>query len=221
VNPFRRLALFAVLMVPCLVGAQSFTVNPPFVPSHYQPLDGTARWHRWLDEDGEGPALHVQSLGTAAYLQVFAAPSEWNRSWGGFARRIGSSYGGNLIQNSVHESLADMERTDPRYFACGCKGLFHRSWHVVEMSVLTYNHNGHLTLDIPQIAGIYGSTMTQELWMPKHYSPLVQGVQEGHIVAGFTGVEHAIQEFSPELKRLLPRRLREIGTTRTEETDKP
>jgi hypothetical protein len=183
--------------------AKALTVHGPFSPQSYQPLTGPERWHRWVNEDGAGGAIHVQSLGTAAYLQMIPAPVEWNRSWGGFARRVGSSYGGNLIQNSVHEGLATMEGTDPRYFACACKGFMRRSTHVVVMSVLTYTHGGHLTLDIPQIAGIYGSTMTQELWMPKHYSPLVQGVQEGHIVASFTGAEHFIQEFSPELKRFI------------------
>jgi hypothetical protein len=183
--------------------SEALTVHGPFSQQSYKPLTGAERWHRWVDEDGAGGSIHVQSLSSAAYLQLIPEPGEWNRSWGGFARRLGSSYGGNLIQNSVHEGLASMEGTDPRYFACACKGFVRRSAHVVEMSVLTYNRNGHKTLDVPQIAGIYGSTMTQELWMPKHYSPLVQGVQEGHIVASFTGAEHFIQEFSPELKRFV------------------
>jgi hypothetical protein len=203
--------LFAFLISPIVGHAQSefqslseaLTVHGPFSQESYKPLTGAERWHRWVNEDGAGGAIHVQSLGAAAYLQLIPAPVEWNRSWGGFARRIGSSYGGNLIQNSVHEGLATMEGTDPRYFACDCRGFVRRTAHVVMMSALTYDRNGHKTLDIPQIVGIYGSTMTQELWMPKHYSPLVQGVQEGHIVASFTGAEHFIQEFSPELKRIV------------------
>jgi hypothetical protein len=203
--------LFAFVISPIVGHAQSefqslsqaLTVHGPFARQSYKPLTGVERWRRWVDEDGEGAAIHVQSLGAAAYLQLIPAPPEWNRSWGGFARRAGSSYGGNLIQNSVHEGMADLEGTDPRYFACACKGFVRRTAHVVEMSILTYNRSGHKTLDIPQIVGIYGSTMTQELWMPKHYSPLVQGVQEGHIVASFTGAEHFIQEFSPELKRIV------------------
>jgi hypothetical protein len=30
---------------------------------------------------------------------------------------------------------------------------------------------------------------------------MVQGVQAGHIEAGFIGAEHLVQEFAPELKR--------------------
>ena len=193
--------LAALFVAPSPAVAQSLTVNGPLDPGSYRPLTGYERWHRWVDEDGGSVTIHVQSLSSAAYLQALGEPTEWNRSSDGLIRRIASSYGSNLIQNSVHEGLATAEGTDPRYFACACKGFVHRSSHALVMTLLTYNLSGHLTLDLPQLAGIYGSTMSQELWMPAHYSPLVQGVQEGHIVVGFTGAEHVIQEFSPELKR--------------------
>ena len=180
---------------------QSLTVHAPFAPETYQPLDAHQRWQRWINEDGRSGALHIESIGTAAYLQTFDVPAEWNRSWGGFARRLGSSYGSNLIQNTMHESFAAAEGADPRYFACACKGLFRRGGHVIKMSFLTYNSSGHETLDLPQITSIYGSSMIEAMWYPHHYSALVQGVQTGHIEAGFIGTEHLVQEFSPELKR--------------------
>lgn len=205
-----RFALLALLFASSLCSAQTFkeslakslTVNGPFEPGRYTPLSGQERWKRWVSEDGGSASLHVESIGTAAYLQTFNVPAAWNRNWGGYARRLGSSYGGNLIQNTMHESFAAAEGTDPRYFACGCKGIFRRGGHVFKMSLLTYNRGGHLTLDLPQITSIYGSSMIQAMWYPKHYTALVQGVQAGHIEAGFIGTEHLVQEFAPELKRL-------------------
>ena len=91
--------------------------------------------------------------------------------------------------------------TDPRYFACACKGLFPRGGHVIKMSFLTYTRHGHLTLDLPQITSIYGSSMIQATWYPSHYTALVQGCRPAHIEAGFIGTEHLVQEFAPELKR--------------------
>jgi hypothetical protein len=219
-----RIALFALLLAPCLTLAQSpiqktaqtldatvqplghslartLTVQPPFDPATYKPLNGHERWQRWVSEDGRSPAIHVESLATAAYQQTFDVPSAWTRSGGGFARRLGSSYGSNLIQNTVHEGTAGIAGTDPRYFPCACTGLFRRGGHVFKMSFLTYRSNGHLTLDLPQITSIYGSAMVEATWWPDHYSPLVQGVQAGHIEAGFIGAEHLVQEFAPELKR--------------------
>jgi hypothetical protein len=200
------IVLLALLFAPCLAFAQSFaqsfTVNGPFEPGRYMPLDGRERWQRWVREDGRSPAIHVESVATALYLQAIPDPSAWPRTSGGFARRLGSSYGSNLIQNTVQESMAAVEGTDPRYFACGCSGFFQRSGHALKMTFLTYNRNGDKTLDIPQLSGAYGSSMIEAVWWPHHYTALAQGVQTGHLEVGFIAAEHVVQEFSPELKRL-------------------
>jgi hypothetical protein len=112
-----RIVLLALLSAPCLASAQSSTVNAAFDPGTYKPLDGAERWQRWVREDGGSGAIHIQSLASAAYLQAIDDPAAWGRTTGGFLRRAGSSYGSNLIQNSVHESMAAVAGTDPRYFA--------------------------------------------------------------------------------------------------------
>jgi hypothetical protein len=200
-----KIALLALLLSPCLAFGQSLaemlTVNGPFEPGRYTPLDGSQRWHRWVSEDGRSAALHVESLGAAVYLQAIDAPPAWKRTTGGFLRRAGSSYASNAIENSMHETLAGIAGTDPRYFACGCTGLFPRTGHALKMTLFTYSTRGHQTLDIPQLAGAYGSSMIEAMWYPHHYSPLVQGVQSGHIEVGIIGAEHLVQEFSPELER--------------------
>lgn len=198
-----RLAIFFVLLPPCLAAGQSFVVHAPFDAATYKPLDGQERWVRWWKEDGGSAALHEQSLSTAVYLEIIDDPSAWRRTGGGFIRRFGSSYGGNLLENTAHEGLAAAGGTDPRYFACGCSGFFRRSGHALKMTFLTYTQGGHKTLDLPQLAGVYGSTMIEATWWPHHYSALVQGVQAGHIDLGLLGAEHLAQEFSPEFKRLL------------------
>lgn len=202
-----RIVLLALLLAPCLLYAQSFTkslvVNGPFEAGRYAPLDGHERWQRWVNEDGRSAAIHVESIATATYLQAIPDPDAWNRSAGGYIRRLGSSYGSNLIQNTVHESLAAAAGTNPRYFACDCAGFFHRSGHALKMTFLTYNRGGKETLDVPQLSGAYASSMIEATWWPHHYTALTQGVQTGHLEMGFIGAEHLAQEFAPELKRLL------------------
>lgn len=212
-TPALRIAICALIFAPFIASAQSFTVHAPFQADTYKPLDGLERWQRWVNEDGASGAIHIQSFATAAYLQAIADPTAWNRSTGGFVRRLGSSYGSNLIQNSVHETMAGVAGTDPRYFACACKGFFHRSGHALEMTFLTYNRSGHMTLDIPQLSGVYGSSMIEAMWWPHHYTALVQGVQTGHIQVGLTGAIHLAQEFSPEFKRLLHLHGKQPNTT--------
>jgi hypothetical protein len=191
------------------------TVQSPFDAGTYKPLAGRERWQRWWSEDGGSASIHVQSFASAAYLQAVGDPSAWDRTAGGFIRRVGSSYGGNLIQNTVHEGLAAAEQTDPRYFPCDCKGFFHRSSHALKMTFLTYTNKGHETLDLPQITGIYAGSMIEATWWPHHYTALAQGVQTGHIQVGLTGAIHLAQEFSPEFKRLLH------PSNRRSETAKP
>jgi hypothetical protein len=197
-----------------VASAQSYTVNGPFVPETYKPLDGPERWRRWWSEDGASASIHIQSIAAAAYTQVIDDPSAWGRTTGGFVRRAGSSYGSNLVENTVHESLAAAVGTDPRYFACACSGFFQRSGHALKMTFLTYTHSGHQTLDIPQLSGIYGSSMIEGMWWPHHYTALVQGVQTGHIEVGLAGAIHLVQEFSPELKHVLHLRTAPVAASK-------
>ncbi|MGO9336548.1 MAG: hypothetical protein ACLPY1_03470 [Terracidiphilus sp.] len=202
-NSVIRIALFVFMLAPAAALSQSFEVNPAFNAEKYEPLKGSERWQRWWREDGASAAIHVQSFSTGLYLQVFDVPTAWKRDGGGFIRRVGSSYGGNLVQNFAHEAFAAVAGTDPRYFACNCNGFMRRSGHALKMTFLTYNHSGHETLDLPQLSAAYGSSMVEATWWPHHYSAIVQGVQTGHIEMGFIGAEHLIQEFSPEFKRFL------------------
>jgi hypothetical protein len=210
VNLKTRIALLALLLAPALGCGQSFvqsfadSFNPesPFDPNTYKPQTGQERWREWVKDDGAGPSIYVMSLGAAAYKQAINTPSEWGRTPRGYLRRTGSSLASNVVQNSIQESMAAVAGTDTRYFACACSGLFPRTGHALKMTLLTYTHSGHLTLDIPQLSGAYGSSMIQNMWYPHSHDPLVQGVQGGHIQVGLIGAEHILQEFSPELKRL-------------------
>jgi hypothetical protein len=204
VSPIRLLLLFLLLLAPICSRAQSITihtpVNAPFDPKTYKPLDARQRLRRWWQEDGGSPTLHVNAWMIAAITQSYNDPPAWGRTTGGFARRLGSDYAQFFMGGSIHEGLAAAAGTDPRYFPCGCKGLFRRGGHAIEMTFLTYNRQGNIVPDLPQLAGMYGGSMIGKLWYPPHYSPLVQGVQFGDIRLGIVGVVHEVQEFSPELK---------------------
>jgi hypothetical protein len=97
-----------------------------------------------------------------------------------------------------------MTGLDPRYTACRCEGKLRRSTHALKMTFTTYRQDGRLTLDVPQIAGAYGSGMISTYWYPHNqYNPLVQGVQFGHEQMGEILVGNLVREFGPDLKRAL------------------
>jgi hypothetical protein len=201
-TPRARLLLAVLWLLPCVAGAQLIAVNPAFQPGKYVPLDGHERLLGWWSEDGGSLTIHEEAFSIAAAGFTINSPPQWHRNIGSFAQHLGNGYGRAAIQNTTHDGLAAAFGTDPRYFACGCKGFFPRFGHAIEMSFLTYNRNGHKTLDLAQLSGAYGSSMIGTLWFPPHYSPLVQGVQGGHIDIGVVAGIHVVEEFTPELRHL-------------------
>jgi hypothetical protein len=163
-----RALFFFLLAASCVATssrclAQALAEPTIHEPEPYAALTGGQRWERWLSEDGASSAIYVQSIATASYLQILNDPGDWNRNSGGFVRRTGSSFAGILVQNTVHEGMAGIAGTDPRYFACRCTGFFSRSGHALKMTFLTYTRQGKLAVDIPQFAGIYGSSMIESM----------------------------------------------------------
>jgi hypothetical protein len=127
-------------------------------------------------------------LGLASATQASNQPKEWGGGWGGYGKRVASTYGIILTEETIHQSMAAALRTDPRYLRCDCKNGWHRSWNAIEMTLLTRDHRGRLTIDAAQIVGAYGSGMISTFWYPSRYSPTGQGLRTGNlnlaIVAG-------------------------------------
>jgi hypothetical protein len=157
----------------------------------------------WNDTYASPGAFAGLSAG-ALVDQVRHTPAKWDQDGSGYTRRFASGYGQLAARNVIHEGLDGLTRLDPRYSACRCNGKLRRSAHAVEMTFTTYRQDGRLTLDVPQIAGAYGSGMVSTYWYPHRlYNPLVQGVQFGHEQMGEIMVGNLVKEFAPDLHRAL------------------
>jgi hypothetical protein len=167
------------------------------------PLTGKERWKFYVDETFASPLPYVAALGAGLALQAVGSPPEWGGGFKGYGRRAASEFGLLTTQSTIHDAGAAAFGYEPRYFSCKCTGAWRRTGHALEMSFLTYDGHGHKRLDLPQLMGAYGSGMISTLWYPKRYSPLVQGVQTGHLQVGFVVGFHLYQEFSPEIQRKL------------------
>jgi hypothetical protein len=175
------------------------------VPSAPTPrLTPKDRWILFWNDTYASPGAFAGVFSGALVDQIHHTPAKWDGDGSGYTRRFASEYGRLATRNVIHEGLAGITGLDPRYSACKCTGVAHRSTHALEMTFTTYRQDGRLTLDVPQIAGAYGSGMISTYWYPHHqFSPLVQGVQFGHEQIGEIMVSHLVQEFSPDLKRAL------------------
>jgi hypothetical protein len=176
------------------------TAKPPAAPTPR--LTRQDRLTLFWNDTYASPGAFVGLSAGAAIDQVRHTPAKWDQDGSGYTRRFASEYGQLAARNVIHEGLAGMTGLDPRYPVCKCDGVLHRSAHALKMSFTTYRQDGRLTLDVPQIAGAYGSGMLSTYWYPhQQYSPLVQGVQFGHEQMGEVLISNLIQEFAPDIKR--------------------
>jgi hypothetical protein len=186
-------------IVPEIV--QALPQPPPEAPKPLTMQDRVTLF--WTDTYASTGAFAGLFAG-AMVDQIRNVPVKWNNDGNAYTRRFASEYGQLAARNVIHDGLAAATGLDPRYPLCKCEGVLHRSGHALEMTFTNYRKDGRLTLDVPQIAGAYGSGMVSTYWYPHRlYSPLVQGVQFGHEQMGEVFIGNLIQEFGPSIKQAL------------------
>jgi hypothetical protein len=178
--------------------------KPPEAPVPVHKLTKMDRLTLFWNDTYASPGAFVGLSAGAFVDQVRHTPAKWDGDGSSYTRRFASEYGQLAARNVIHEGLAGIAGLDPRYSICNCDGKLHRGAHALKMTFTTYRQDGRLVLDMPQIAGAYGSGIVSTYWYPHHlYSPLVQGVQFGHEQMGEVLVGNLIQEFGPDIKRSL------------------
>lgn len=196
----RIAALGALLTLLCLAASAQQAATPPTDPG-YVPLTGPERWRRFTRGYLASPGTYFAAAGAALGGEISNEPKEWGRGIDGYGRRVGTEFAQFTIHTGVHEAGDALLGLDPRYFPCRCAGGWRRTGHALAFTFLAYDAHGRKRVDWPQLAGAYGSTMTVTTWYPSHYSPLVQGVQQGHQEMGLVLGVNLVREFRPELKR--------------------
>ena len=178
--------------------------NSPEAPAAPHRLTWPDRFTLFWNDTYASPGAFAGLSAGALVDQVRHTPAKWDQDGSGYTRRFASEYGQLATRNVIHEGLAGVTGLDPRYPVCKCEGTLHRGAHALKMSFTTYRQDGRLTLDMPQIAGAYGSGIVSTYWYPhRQYSPLVQGVQFGHEQMGEVVIGNMVQEFGPSIKRAL------------------
>lgn len=172
-------------------------------PGTYQPLDSSQRWRQYLDDTWRSVGFYGWAVATAVDAELEKNPPEWRRGLAGFGQQTASWIGVFGIQESIRQGGAAALGYDPRYLSCQCRGFFRRTGHAIKWSVVTRNSSGQTRLDLPTIAGAYGSGIIATAWYPAPHRPLADGLPAGHEQMLFVVGFNVISEFAPELKRVL------------------
>jgi hypothetical protein len=208
--------VLAFLMLPGMYGQELLPAScVSLVPApasaaitgdDYLPLSRHERWHGYLHETflGTQPALRIFS--SALIDHIGHAPVQWGVGFHGYTHRLENRIYSNMIDGSVHASLAALLGHDTRYLRSHERGVAQRMGHAVERTLFTVDQSGSRVVDVSGLAGVYAGAMIPMFWHPRGYSPLHQGVQAGNFGMIFQAGSNLMKEFRPDIYRLFVRK---------------
>lgn len=152
------------------------------------------RFKRYLSDSFGVPAIIGSAFG-AGISQISNNPPEWKRTAGGYGRRFASSYGANMIRNTISYGLNEAFRLDNRFEKSGQKNFGKRLKHVFLASYTTRTKDGSRIPDFPHFVGTYSaSVIANEAWMPDRFS-YKDGLRSGTISLGTRFGVNLLREF--------------------------
>ena len=169
---------------------------------NYHPLNNHQRMKLWVNSSFTTPGAYFGSIGNALVDQAGGNPKEWGGGLKGYGRRVASRFGSNLVQGAVQSSFAAMLHEDPRYIRSGSRKLSARLTHAVVFGVVTFNDNGHKTLNIANLASFYGSSLASSTWVPHPETRASYVGKDGSRQLAFSCLNNVFQEFWPDISKL-------------------
>ena len=141
------------------------------------------RLKRYFSEAFGVPAVIGATFG-ATVNQITNSPPEWERNIGGFGKRFASSYGTNVIRNSISFGISEAFKLDNRYERMGGKNIGKRIKHAFLGSYTTRTRNGKRIPDFPYVTGTYAAAIiANEAWYPNRYN-YQDGLRDGTVTLG-------------------------------------
>lgn len=152
------------------------------------------RFKRYASDAFGVPALIGSTFG-AGIAQIANNPPEWNRTIGGFGKRVASNYATNAIRNTISYGLSEAFKLDNRFEKSGQKSFGKRLKHVFLGSYTTRTKTGKRIPDFPHFVGTYSaSVIANETWMPNRFS-YKDGLRDSTISLGVRFGVNLLREF--------------------------
>jgi hypothetical protein len=150
---------------------------------------------------------YLSPVVTALLLdQANGVPRHWGGGFPGFGRRLASRAGNAVLQGTFQAPLAALLHEDVRYIPTSQRTIRRRALHAVLYSFLTYNNNGHPTLNIANLAAFYASTAATTVWLPGIRNAARYTLSNGSEQAALNFPLNVVQEFWPEIRHHIFRR---------------
>ena len=176
--------------------AQTQPSNPPSnsQSNTYQFPDTKTRFKRYLKDTVGIGALGGAIIGST-FQQINNQPPEWQKTKKGFARRFGSNFGQNAIEQTTLYGLSEAFRQDSEYQKCNCKGVLRRVGHALKFGFVARNRQGNDVFSPAKVISPFVANVAAvKLWYPERYS-YKDGMRSGAYSLGFSVGFNLIKEF--------------------------
>jgi len=228
VGPILAVAAFGLLLLPASfsqslgpdVAAQapgspekeSLSVNPltgmvSASGSDYKPLTAHQRWKLYLKQNFWSVGAYFGPVASAlVFDQASGDPEEWGGGLAGYGRRLGSRLGTSTIQACFQSAAAAFLGEDTRYIVSDRHTFKERAGHAMLFAFVTYNNQGHKTVNAANLGGYFAASAASTLWLPGQRNVAVYTLTDGSQQAGLGALANLLQEFWPEIRRTVLRR---------------
>ena len=128
------------------------------------------RFNRYV-KSTVGPFRLAWTGASAGISQWRDHPEEWEQGMKGYGRRFASSFGQNLIQQTVTYGLDEAFRLDTGFQKSKSEGVGGRVKDALLQNITSRTKSGKRIISAPRLVGVYtGAIVSREAWYPQRYS---------------------------------------------------
>ena len=115
----------------------------------------------------------------------------------GYARRLASGVGRQLIAETIRFGVSAADDEDPRYHPSGESGVWGRVGHVFVETFTSETARGTRIPAYSRFAGTYGAAFISNLWYPESRSTAGWALRRGSTALASSVGFNLFQEFAP------------------------
>jgi hypothetical protein len=142
-----------------------------------------------------------------AISQADDAPQGYGQGWDAYGKRVAAS-AGNIGTNELFSTFLfpSLLHQDPRYFLSGAGTSKKRVWYAISRVWVTRNDGGNNAFNSAKILGTFVSAAATNAYYPDRDRTWGGTFKRGGIRLAVSAGTNVLQEFVPELKRILMRK---------------
>ncbi len=179
----------------------------PIVPADthtlYIPITGEQRVEWFTNSTFGWESLLVAGPWTSAWGTAIDSPHEYGPHWDGFAKRYAVRLAQVTVNNGINTGVGSFLGEDPRYFRTIDQPFKQRVLNVLDLTFRAYRSDGQRHVAYARLSADVASNFIANSWLPPSESDWQSATWRSLTGIGSIAAGNAIQEFLPDLLRLI------------------